>query len=97
MALAEFAAEVDTLDYSKSSGRFGCTVDSYVISILAELMKKQYMEREVSKINKRISIVGKDLSIDGSNGSKKYASEELAYINDKVTNMIDNLKATAQN
>lgn len=53
------------------------------------------MEREVSKINKRISIVGKDLSIDGSNGSKKYASEELAYINDKVTNMIDNLKATA--
>lgn len=40
MALAEFAAEVDTLDYSKSSGRFGCTVDSYVISILAELMKK---------------------------------------------------------
>ena len=40
MALAEFAIEVDTLDYSKSSGRFGCTVDSYVVSILAELMKK---------------------------------------------------------
>ena len=40
MALAEFAVEVDTLDYSKSSGRFGCTVDSYVVSILAELMKK---------------------------------------------------------
>lgn len=95
MAIAQFAAEIDELDYNQYSERFGNSVDSYVISILAEYIKQYYMEREVSKVNKRISIVGKDLSIDGSNGAKKYAESELSYVRDKVSNMVDNLKPTA--
>ena len=95
MAVAQFAAEIDSLEYNPRTGRFGDSVDSYVISILAEYIKQYYMEREVSKVNKRISIVGKDLSIDGSNGAKKYAEEELLYIKDKVSEMVDNLKPTA--
>ena len=40
MALAQFAAEIDELDYNPYSGRFGSSVDSYVISILAEYIKQ---------------------------------------------------------
>lgn len=97
MAVAQFATEIDCLEYNPQTCRFGSSVDSYVISILAEYIKQYYMEREVSKVNKRISIVGKDLSIDGSNGAKKYAESELSYVRNKVSDMVDNLKPTAQN
>ena len=51
-------------------------------------MKQSYQEREVSKVNKRISIVGKDISIDGNNGSKTAARNELDYDSMKSANSI---------
>ena len=58
-------------------------------------MKQSYQEREVSKVNKRVSIVGKDLSIDGNNGSKNAARNELLYDESKSNTMVDNQKPTA--
>ena len=52
------------------------------------MMKKSYQERELSKVNKRISIVSKDLSIDGSNGSKTAAKSELDKVCEELNNMI---------
>ena len=60
-------------------------------------MKVYYQEREVSKINKRISIVGKDISYDGSGQTKKYASEELSYVDRVSYEMIDNQRPPAYN
>ena len=48
-----------------------------------------------SKVNKRVSIVGKDISIDGNNGSKTAAREELGYDSSKSEQMISNQMPTA--
>ena len=52
------------------------------------MMKKFYQERELSKVNKRISIVSKDLSIDGSNGSKTATLNELQKVSEELDEMI---------
>ena len=58
-------------------------------------MKQSYQEREVSRVNKRVSIVGRDLSIDGSNGQKTAARSELDYDTSKSIEMINNVLPTA--
>ena len=70
-------------------------LDRYVIDTLAAFMKQSYQEREVSKVNKRVSIVGKDISIDGNNGSKTAARSELEYDDAKSAQMIHNQMPTA--
>ena len=76
---------------------FDGELDQYVIDTLAQMMKVYYMEREVSKVNKRVSIVSKDISIDGNNGSKTAAKNELDYNVIKATIMAANQKPTAYN
>ena len=69
-AVSRFSVEIDPIEMDDEYDQFVDTLDGYVIDTLAAFMKQSYMEREVSKVNKRISIVGKDISIDGNNGSK---------------------------
>ena len=94
-AVARFSIEVDPIAFDEENLVFENKLDRYVIDTLAAMIKQNYMEREVSKVNKRISIVSKDLSLDGSNGSKTAAKNELEYDRNKVSEMIDNQKPTA--
>jgi hypothetical protein len=54
-------------------------------------MKSYYVSREISKNNKIASIVGKDLSINGSNGLQKYSKEEYDTIKVEISEMVANL------
>lgn len=94
-AVARYSIELDPLKYDKTNQCFDTTLDQYIIDTLAAFMKQSYQEREVSKVNKRISIVTKDISIDGNNGSKTAAKNELEYDTSKSIDMIDNQKPTA--
>lgn len=94
-AIGRFSTELDPLVYDSEIEEFDCKLDSYVIDTLAQMMKKFYQERELSKVNKRISIVGKDLSLDASGNSKKYTKEELDYVNTEVIEMVENQKPSA--
>lgn len=94
-AVARFSIELDPIDFDEESASFSSKLDRYAIDTLAAFMKQSYQEREVSKVNKRVSIVGKDISIDGNNGSKTAAKNELLYDESKSTQMIDNQKPTA--
>lgn len=94
-AVARYSIELDPLNFDYESFRFDEKLDRYVIDTLATFMKQSYQEREVSKVNKRVSIVGKDLSIDGNNGSKVSARNELLYDESKSAQMVDNQKPTA--
>lgn len=94
-AIARFSVEIDPLTFDSESGQFDTDLDRYTIDVLAAFMKQSYQEREVSKVNKRVSIVGKDLSIDGNNGSKVAARNELEYDREKSERMVANLKPTA--
>ena len=94
-AIARYSIELDPLPFNEDEMEFDTKLDRYIIDTLAAFMKQSYQEREVSKVNKRVSIVGKDLSIDGNNGSKTAAKNELEYDDSKSSYMIHNQKPTA--
>lgn len=94
-AIGRYSIEIEDLEFDTDSMEFSTDLDRYVIDTLGAFMKQSYQEREVSKVNKRISIVGKDLSIDGNNGSKNAAKSELAYDDLKSLEMLNNQKSTA--
>ena len=94
-AISRYSIELDQLNYDEEIMQFDTKLNDYVISTLAEFMKQLYMERQYSLVNKRVSIVGKDLSWDASNSSKKYTKDELDYTSNKTVNMVENQKPTA--
>lgn len=94
-AVARYSVELSPLSLDADTELFDQDLSQYAIDTLAIFMKKFYMEREVSKVNKRVSIVSKDLSIDGNNGSKTAAKNELDYVTSQAEYMIANLKPTA--
>lgn len=87
-AIGRYSLELDPLNFDRLTLTFDKTLNRYVIDTLAAFMKQSYQEREVSKVNKRVSIVSKDISIDGNNGSKTAAREELNYDSSKSADMI---------
>ena len=96
-AVARYGVELTPLEYDEETAEFSEKLDPYIIDTLANFMWQLYQERQVSKVNKRVSIVGKDLSYDGAGNTKKYAKAELDYIFDKSQEMIDNQKPPAYN
>lgn len=87
-AVGRYSLELDPLEFDRLTLTFDRKLQRYVIDTLAAFMKQSYQEREVSKVNKRVSIVSKDISIDGNNGSKTAAREELAYDSTKSADMV---------
>lgn len=94
-AVSRYSIEIDPIEYDAESCEFAEDIDGYAIDILAAMMKQSYQEREVSKVNKRVSIVGKDLSINAGGHQNVAARNELLYDDTKVHEMLDNLKPTA--
>lgn len=94
-AIGRFSIELDPLNFDEELQEFDCKLDRYVIDTLAAFMKQMYMERQWSLVNKRVSIVGKDLSVGASDNSKKYTQEELSYAESQSIDMIENQKPTA--
>ncbi len=94
-AVARYSVELDVIEFNEATMCFSTKLNRYTIDTLGAFMKEYYQERECSKVNKRVSIVGKDISIDGNNGSKIAAREELYYDNMKSEQMIANQLPTA--
>lgn len=87
-AIGRYSLELDPLNFDRLTLTFDTKLNRYVIDTLAAFMKQSYQEREVSKVNKRVSIVSKDISIDGNNGGKTAAREELNYDSSKSADMV---------
>lgn len=94
-AVGRYSIELDELEFNKDTLEFGCHLDRYTIDLLGAMMKQYYQEREVSKVNKRASIVTKDISWDGTNGTKTSEKAHLEYVHTEVAELIDNKKPTA--
>lgn len=94
-AVGKFSYEIDPLGYDELIQEFDGVLNRYVVDTLGLMMKVFYQERELSKVNKRISIVSKDLSIDGSNASKTAAKSELEMAKNELNEMIYKLTPTA--
>lgn len=94
-AIGRYSVELDELNFDDELLQFDSKLDQYVIDTLAQFMLQMYQERQVSLVNKRVSIVGKDLSIDGSNGTKTAEKSHLDYIAWNAIEMVENQKPTA--
>lgn len=96
-SIGYYEVEIAPLTYNSDTAEFDSVLSRYVIDILATKMKEYYLERHYSKVNKIASIVGNDLSVNGTNGLQKYAEDELQKTKDELLDMITKLKTTAYN
>ena len=94
-AVSRYSLELDPLLFDSELEQFNCILNDIVISTLAIFMKELYQERQVSKVNKRVSIVSKDLSIDGSNATKTSEKAHLDYVIEQSRDIVENQKPTA--
>ena len=94
-AIGRYSIELDTLNFDSEELEFDCKLEQYVIDTLAAFMLQMYDEREWSKVNKQVSIVGKDLSIDGAGHTKTAARAKAEYSNSESSRMVANQKPTA--
>ena len=94
-AVARYSTELEPISFSEEEMAFDEVLDQYAIDTLAAFMKQLYQEREVSKVNKRTSIITKDISIDGAGHTKSAARNELIYDEEKSNYMVHYQKPTA--
>lgn len=94
-AVARYSTELDPIEFNEEDMIFEPAIDQYVVDTLAAFMKQMYQERETSKVNKRVSIVSKDISVDSGGHSKVATREELLYDEAKSGFMVQNQKPTA--
>lgn len=94
-AVGRYSLEIEDLSLDEESETFDKELHRYAIDTLAELMHQYYNERQLSLVNKRVSIVTKEVSIDGNNGSKTSTLNELNGIKDNVADMFNKQKTTA--
>ncbi len=94
-AIGRYSVELDSLNYDEELMQFDSKLDRYVIDTLAQFMLQMYQKRQVSLVNKRVSIVGKDLSVDGSNGTKTAEKALLEHIVSETSEMVENQKPSA--
>ena len=94
-AVGKFSFEIDSINYDDELEEFDKKLHRYIVDTLGLMMKVFYQERELSKVNKRVSIVSKELSIDGSNASKSAAKSELESAKEELKEMLYKLTPSA--
>lgn len=94
-AIGKFSIELYQIVFNEDEMEFDTELNRYAIDTLAAFMKVFYQEREVSRINKQVSITGKDISITAGQGGKAAVKEELDYCDSQSEQMIANQKPTA--
>lgn len=94
-SIGDYGVEINPLNYDEDLEEFDSELDRYTIDTLALMIKIKYIEREYNKNVKIASIVGKDLSINGTNGLQKYTKDDLEKSKQDLIERLDNLKPTA--
>lgn len=83
------------IKFDKDLMEFDSQLDGKTVVLLGMLIKQYYQEREVSRVNKIVSMKGSSMSIDGQGTTKKYAQEELNFTIEQVNGMFAKIKPTA--
>lgn len=96
-AVGQFSTEIEPLSYDEVLKQFDSELSQYVIDTLGAMIKVYYLERELSRVNKIASIVGKDLSVNGNNGLQKYTKNELNSVKSDLVERLEKLKPSAYN
>ena len=95
MAVGVYEREVNDLKYDSCSKTFKTAIPFGTIDTLAYIMKMFYLEREFDRVNKKINIIGKDLSLNDTGTAKKMTLAELEYVKNQVHLLLDQSKTSA--
>lgn len=96
-AVARYTLELEPLEFDEELMEFDSKLSGTVIDTLAAMMVQMYQHRQVSKVNKRASIVTKDISIDTVSNTKTAEKNLLDYDTDVCDYMIHHQKTSAYN
>lgn len=91
-AVATYELEIGPTGYDNTTDEFPDGFSQHKIKTIGLIMKRFYCERELSKVNKIQSIVGKDISLTGSGDQKRMTYEELVFERDSINDLINKQK-----
>ena len=95
LAIADYEREVTSLQFDSLNGVFENSISIKTMDVIANIMKLYYLEREFDRQNKKINIIGKDLSLNDTSNAKKMTLAELEYYKSKVSLLLDQEKTPA--
>lgn len=95
LAIADYEREVSPLKFDVQNEVFKNGISLITMDVIANIMKLYYLEREFDRQNKKINIVGKDLSLNDTSNAKKMTLSELEYFKSKVDLLLDQAKTPA--
>lgn len=96
-AVARYSLELEPISFDEETEEFNEQLDNVVIDTLAAMMVQMYQHRQVSKVNKRASIVTKDISLDTVSNTKTAEKNLLDYDTDVCNYMVHHQKEPAYN
>lgn len=76
-ALSEYELNINSLHYDKEIKKFEKEIPIYTQETIALMMYVRYLRRELSRVTKINSIVGKDLQLTGMDSTKRVTKAEL--------------------
>lgn len=76
-ALAYYELEIESLDFDDEELQFSTKLSRQVIYSLGLLMYVEYLTRELSRIEKLNGFKGKDITLTGSDTSKRVTMSDL--------------------
>lgn len=93
-ALGGLELELGAIDYDPTMEQFGEGVGRPLINAVAYMMKVSYCEREVSRVNKINNIITKDVTLNGTGETKRYAAADLEFAKERVADYMNKLKTS---
>lgn len=96
-AIARYSLELEPLNFDEEIMEFDAKISNVVIDTLAAMMVQMYQHRQVSKVNKRASVVTKDISIDTVSNTKTAEKNLLDYDTEICDYMVHHQKKPAYN
>jgi hypothetical protein len=91
-ALGEYELELNPLNYNALTGIIEEDLTRSQILILAKLMYKYYISRDLDKYMKLQSMTGENLSVTGLGDSKKTMASRLESISTEINTLFSKIK-----
>ena len=93
-ALGGIELELGCIEYDPVTEEFGEKIGRPFLNAVAYLMKVYYCEREVSRVNKINNIITKDVTLNGTGETKRYAAADLDFAKERAADYMNKLKTS---
>lgn len=96
-ALAYYELDIEPLNYDRNEREFADVLPSHVVYTLGLIMYKEYLTRELSRVEKLVGFHGKDIQLTGSDEQKRITKADLELEIERVEILLHKQKTHAYN